>query len=444
MEAMALEKREELQKAKLMEIRKAMKKLEELDAIRRRKELDETLWWLAQRRDYENGWDEIKTAPMKRWDEIKTAQMKGMEERRTQNEIRRNILLGDSENAWDEIKTAPMKRMEKRRTTYEFRKMPEATKTECDATNKWIFAEQMVDPSPSFRILAIGKVSTAFRRSSFFEGTVHENERHTMQKMSDERRKKNGANNISAFAEQTNDNISDYSLKLKKGTFALCSQFLPCVGGSDLEDSHHTQQTVNGIYQHTLRKVSNCPTSVSDYIQRAKDKCSEVCTNSLQDDGCSYHCMRDSYKTSLVEFCAKPKVLFDYCPEYDPIGERIQKDIYTLCKPSNPLQIFYRSSDSLFCDQGKCLQLRDAGVSTSVTSLMTDTTPVSGDLNESWLSQYWFVVLLFGLAVILCIVLGGIFRLRGRLVAISRKYTKRGNPNNVQDENEQAALHNTA
>lgn len=66
------------------------------------------------------------------------------------------------------------------------------------------------------------------------------------------------------------------------------------------------------------------------------------------------------------------------------------------------------------------------------------------DLDESLLSQYWLMILLFGLAVILCVVLGSIFRLRGRLVAISRKYTKRGNPNNVQDENEQAALHNTA
>lgn len=110
--------------------------------------------------------------------------------------------------------------------------------------------------------------------------------------------------------------------------------------------------------------------------------------------------MRDSYKTSLVEFCAKPKFLFgeisfdhshkgktheysyetfvfdlyffyyivwmhvelrivnifllffvikDYCPEYDPIGQTIQKDIYTKCKPSDSLQKFYRSSDIFFC-----------------------------------------------------------------------------------------------
>lgn len=43
--------------------------------------------------------------------------------------------------------------------------------------------------------------------------------------MSDERRKKNGANNISAFAEQTNDNISDYSLKLKKGALMIQLHF---------------------------------------------------------------------------------------------------------------------------------------------------------------------------------------------------------------------------
>lgn len=42
-------------------------------------------------------------------------------------------------------------------------------------------------------------------------------------------------------------------------------------------------------------------------------------------------------------------IIKEFCPEYDPIGERIQKDIYTLCKPSNPSQIFYRSSDIFFC-----------------------------------------------------------------------------------------------
>lgn len=38
-----------------------------------------------------------------------------------------------------------------------------------------------------------------------------------------------------------------------------------------------------------------------------------------------------------------------YCPEYDPIGRTIQKDIFTRCKPSYPSQEFYRSSDLFFC-----------------------------------------------------------------------------------------------
>lgn len=312
-------------------------------------------------------------------------------------------------------------------------KMSEATRTE-SAANK--ISDDNLSSYHSRKIQR-GTFYMQLPNFSCFEGTGHENERHTMQKMSDERRKERGANKISANSEQTDVNFPDNSSKFKKGTFVLCSQFLPCAGGNDLEDSQQKQQTVNGIYQHTLRNVSHCP-SVSDYIQRARDKCAEVCTNNIQDDGCSYHCMRDSYKTSLVEFCAKPKLLFDYCPEYDSIGQTVQKDIYTPCKPSNPFERLYNSSDLFFCDQDKCLQLRDASVSTSVTSLMTDRTPVSGDLNESW-----FVVLLFGLAVILFIVLaiGGIFRLRGRLVAIFRKCTKKGNPNNVQNENEQVALH---
>lgn len=42
-------------------------------------------------------------------------------------------------------------------------------------------------------------------------------------------------------------------------------------------------------------------------------------------------------------------VIKDYCPEYDPIGQTMQKDIYTPCKPSNPSERFYSSSDLFFC-----------------------------------------------------------------------------------------------
>lgn len=273
-------------------------------------------------------------------------------------------------------------------------------------------------------------------------GTFPENDQHTMQKMSDAKRKGSGTNKFSTFAEQTGDISSpSYSLKIKIGTFALCNQFLPCAWGSDLENSQHNEQTVSGIYQHTLNSVSHCP-NVSEYIQRATDKCAEVCTNNTQDGGCSYHCMRDSYKTSLVEFCAKPKILFEYCPEYDPIGRTIQKDIYTLCKPSDPLEKVYRSSDLFFCDPGNCLQLREAGVRTGLTSLMTDATPVIGDINDTWLAQYWMIMFLLGLALIVGIVLGSIFCLhRRRTGFIQRRLRNPGNPDNTQDRSDNAFLH---
>lgn len=270
-------------------------------------------------------------------------------------------------------------------------------------------------------------------------GTAPENEQHVIQNMSDKRRNESGANKISAFTEQTDD-ISPNNSSKKRSIFALLSQSLPCAGGSDLEDSQHKQQAASDIYQHTLRTVSRCP-NVSDYLQRATDKCAEVCKNNIQDGGCSYHCMRDSYKTSLVEFCAKPKLLFGYCPEYDPIGRTIQKDIFTRCKPSYPSQEFYRSSDLFFCDRDVCQQLREAGVNTGLTNLMTDATPVSRDINDTWLSQYWYIVLLLGVALISCCALACVFRLRRRFT-VFRKRTKKGNPDDVQNNNEQAVLHN--
>lgn len=55
--------------------------------------------------------------------------------------------------------------------------------------------------------------------------------------------------------------------------------------------------------------VSHCP-NVSDYIRKASAKCAQVCGDYIQNGDCAYHCMRDSSKANLVEFCAKPRVLF--------------------------------------------------------------------------------------------------------------------------------------
>lgn len=312
----------------------------------------------------------------------------------------------------------------------------EETRTESAANKISAIAEQTYDNFSSYhsRKIQRGTSDLPFRSFCYFKVAGRENEWHTLQKISDDRRKERGA-------VQTGVNFPDYSSKFKKGTFVLCSQFVPCAGGNDLEDSQQKQLTVNGIYQHTLRTVPHCP-NVSDYIQRATDKCAAMCTNNIQDGDCSYHCMRDSHKTSFVEFCAKPKLLFDYCPEYDPIGQTMQKDIYTPCKPSNPSERFYSSSDLFFCDQRNCLQLHETGVRTGLTSLTTDATQVSGDINDTWLSQYWPIVLLLGVALILCIVLLCIFRQRGRLMAHFQKWTKKGNPENDGCyEKELAILH---
>lgn len=161
-------------------------------------------------------------------------------------------------------------------------------------------------------------------------------------------------------------------------------------------------QALSDIYQSSLAVVSNCPNS-SDFDERSYDRCAHVCKFHMQ-ESCAYHCMRDSSKTRLVEFCAKPKILFSkfsltytpsspkkqitwaslinfrnkikidliyvhakcvlyithcirvsfihfiaYCPEYDPVDQTIQKDDDTLCNSISSIIYFY-SSDIFVCE----------------------------------------------------------------------------------------------
>lgn len=104
------------------------------------------------------------------------------------------------------------------------------------------------------------------------------------------------------------------------------------------------------VSSRTVAYVSKCP-SVSEYWKSAT-RCNNYCGSSfIQNETCAhmYHCMRDSLKRNLVEFCAYPKILFGYCPEYDPVGQVIQKDTDTLCNSSSS-QKYYNSSDLYFCD----------------------------------------------------------------------------------------------
>lgn len=123
------------------------------------------------------------------------------------------------------------------------------------------------------------------------------------------------------------------------------------------------------IFKDTIKKVRACPTD-SDYRERALKTCAGCCENILQDENCAYHCMRDTSKTSLLEFCAKPKILFDFCPEYDPVGKRIQKDTETRCNSSSSMN-YYNSSDLFHCDPENCLQLYGDSQNTEGTTMIT-------------------------------------------------------------------------
>lgn len=45
-------------------------------------------------------------------------------------------------------------------------------------------------------------------------------------------------------------------------------------------------------------------------MNKTLEKCGDVCGSYIKDGNCTYHCMRDSSKKRLVEFCAKPKIFF--------------------------------------------------------------------------------------------------------------------------------------
>lgn len=210
--------------------------------------------------------------------------------------------------------------------------------------------------------------------------------------------------------------------------------FLHCAWVDGLGDGRQEHKAVNGIFQHTLGTVSHCP-NVSEYKERASDKCAGVCGT----ENCAYHCMRDSSKKILVEFCAKPVILFDYCPEYERHGKRIQKDIYTLCKPSKSLQSYYNSSDIFFCDPEKCRKLHDAGGSTDLTGLVTKNTQSnSRDINDTWSPQYWYMLLLPLLALFAVLVFACIFR--KNLTAWFGKITKKRNSNGSKQKKESEAF----
>lgn len=178
-----------------------------------------------------------------------------------------------------------------------------------------------------------------------------------------------------AFEKQRRFDQNHYpshGTKFMKRTLGLFIFLLQCAGGTVLGNSQQESQALPDIYQSTLAEVSYCPTRI-DFDERSYNRCGKVCEIHMQDGSCAYHCMRDSLKTRLVEFCAKPKLLFTYCPEYDQVDQTIQKDEDTLCN-STSSTIFFPSSDIFFCDPNSCFQINEPTVRTDATTLTTLTT----------------------------------------------------------------------
>lgn len=223
---------------------------------------------------------------------------------------------------------------------------------------------------------------------------------------------------------------SCHGTKLLKSSLSLAPFFVPCAGGTGHGSSQPEHQGHSEIYPFTLKVVSNCP-SLGEYMQRSFTKCADVCGSYMQDGNCAYHCMRDSSKTKLVEFCAKPKPLFDFCPEYDPVDQTIQKDLATLCN-STSSRNYYISSDIYFCDPNNCLQLRESSGATTLTTLINETTEMNGGDNQEW----FLPLTVFLAALILAITIGCIllFVTRGIFSVFStyHKMTTKRNQNDRQ------------
>lgn len=213
-----------------------------------------------------------------------------------------------------------------------------------------------------------------------------------------------------------------------RSIFGVFLVFSNCALVDGLGNGQQEHKAIFGIFQHTVSTVSHCPHE-SEYKKRASDICAVACGRFFQTENCAYHCMRDSSKKSLVEFCAKPVHLFDYCPVYELLGQRIQKDFDALCKKSKSFQRHYSSSDIFFCDPENCLQLQDAGGSTESTGLVTETTQsYRGNINDTLSSQYWYIPWLFSLAVIAVLVILWIFKVHKKISACFGKITTENNP----------------
>lgn len=108
------------------------------------------------------------------------------------------------------------------------------------------------------------------------------------------------------------------------------------------------------VCTETVTYVSECPSNVKEYEKRATEKCNKACGNSKRDIKYKYHCMLDSTHKHLIEMCAIPEYVFEYCLAYDLKGPQIQKDRSRRCNTSSS-RTYYSSDELFFCDLTNCL-----------------------------------------------------------------------------------------
>lgn len=154
------------------------------------------------------------------------------------------------------------------------------------------------------------------------------------------------------------------------------------------------------VCAETENIVSSCHVASELDQKMIPRKCSEVCGDF---EGLyEYHCMRDSLKTNFIAICAIPKRLFDYCPEYDRKGKRIQMDMTTTCNIPHTSPRYYNSSDISFCDPKRCLKLIEKRVNTTGTNITKEVPPNNeGGNHQNWISKNWYYVLLSVLGIVL-------------------------------------------
>nr|XP_034331395.1 uncharacterized protein LOC117690805 [Crassostrea gigas] len=157
------------------------------------------------------------------------------------------------------------------------------------------------------------------------------------------------------------------------------------------------------VCTETVTNVSECPSNVKEYEKRATEKCNKACGNSKRDIKYKYHCMLDSTHKYLIEMCAIPEYVFDYCPAYDLKGPQIQKDESRRCNTSSS-RTYYNSDELFFCDLTNCLDSLTSTTSDS-PSETTDMTMKQIPDGESWHHHLiWILAAITVISLIICLI----------------------------------------